>query len=155
MDVALPANNFTCAYDPATGILRGHWAGPGAAATLPACYKQLLAVAQAHKDCRFWLLDMQHRDWHDESFARWFGECFAPQVSAALGQPVFIACVVRPGQRPQVEHLRTDLLLRLAAEVTIFPFYFDNVANATAWLRDQQAGDPPLASQLAAGYHSA
>jgi hypothetical protein len=97
---------------------------------------------------------MQHRDWHDEAFSQWFGEYFAPQVSAAIGQPLFIACVVRPGQRLQIEDSRTELLLRLAAEFTIFPFYFDNVANANAWLRDQQAGDQPLANLLAADYHS-
>lgn len=155
MDVALPANEFTYAYEPATAMLRGNWAGPVPAATLPACYGQLLAAAQAHGACRFWLLDIQCRDWHDEAFARWFGDYFAPQVSTALGQPLFIACVVRPGQRLQIEDFRTELLLRLAAKFTIFPFYFDNVANAYAWLRDQQAGDLPLAHLLGTGYQAA
>ncbi|GAB3635063.1 hypothetical protein GCM10027422_06530 [Hymenobacter arcticus] len=154
MDVALPPDKFTCAYEPATATLRGSWAGPVAAATLPACYTQLLAVAQAHGACRFWLLDMQRRDWHDEAFVRWFGEWFIPQASAALGQPLFIACVVRPGQRPQVEDGRTELLLRRAAAHTIFPFYFDNAANAQAWLRDQQASDQPPARRVATSYQS-
>jgi hypothetical protein len=141
MDVALPADKFTCTYEPATAMLCGSWAGPVLSATLPACYGQLLATAQAHGACRFWLLDMQRRDWHDGAFAQWFGDYFAPQVSAVLSKPLFIACVVQPGQRPQVEGCRTELLLRLAAEFNIFPFYFDSAANARAWLSDQQAGD--------------
>jgi hypothetical protein len=152
MDVALPADKFTCAYEPATDLLRASWAGPVPAATLPACYGQLLAVAQACGACRFWLLDMQQRDWHDGAFAQWFGNYFAPQVSAALGQPLFIACVVQPGQRLQIEDSRTELLLRLAAEFNIFPFYFDNIANACSWLRDQQAGERPLANLAATSY---
>jgi hypothetical protein len=155
MDAALPADKFTCAYEPATDLLRGSWAGPVPAAMLPACYGQLLAVAQAYGACRFWLLNMQQRDWHDGAFAQWFSSSFAPQASAALGQPLFIACVVQPGQRLQIEQDRTNLLLRLAAEFNIFPFYFDNIANAYAWLRDQQAGDQALANLAAAGYQSA
>ncbi|MDJ0366586.1 hypothetical protein QMK33_15610 [Hymenobacter sp. H14-R3] len=152
MDVALPADKFACAYEPATATLRGSWAGPVAAATLPACYAQLLAMAQAHGACRFWLLDMQQRDWHDAAFAQWFGEYFVPQVSAVLGQPLFMACVVRPAQRLQVEDGRTELLLRRAAAFTIFPFYFDNAAHAHAWLRDQQTGDRSLARRAATSY---
>lgn len=155
MDVALLADKFTCAYEPAINLLRASWAGAVPAATLPACYSQLLAVAQACGECRFWLLDMQQRNWHDEAFARWFCSYFAPQVSTVLGQPLFIACVVQPGQRRQIEDGRTELLLRLAAEYNIFPFYFDNIANAYAWLRDQQAGDRPLANLAAISYQPA
>ncbi len=145
MAVALPPDTFTCAYEPLTDTLRGTWAGPVPAAALPTCYDQLLAVARAHGACRFWLLDMQHRDWHDAAFAQWFGECFAPQASAALGQPLFVACLVRPGQRPQIEAYRMGRLLRQVAACNVFPFYFDKAPDARAWLRHQQVGDLPAA----------
>jgi hypothetical protein len=150
----LPSSDvFNWAYEPHPALLRGHWAGPVPATELPACYQLLLAAAQAHRACRFWLLDMQQRAWHDAAFAQWFGECFAPQASAALGQPLFIACLVQPDERPQVEAQRTELLLRQAAQYNVFPFYFTSEADARTWLRDQQAGEcpppAPVARQLA------
>lgn len=136
----LPATTFHWAYDPAHELLTACWAAPVPVATLAASYHHLLAAAQAHGGCRFWLLDMQQRNWHDAAFAQWFSEDFAWQAGAVLGQALFIACVVQPAQRPLVEAPRTDALLRQAARHNLFPFFFDSEAAARAWLRHQQAG---------------
>jgi hypothetical protein len=143
-----PLDAFSWAYEPAAGLLRGEWAGPVPAAALPACYGQLLVAAEAH-DCRFWLLDMRRRNWHDAAFAEWFSADFAAQASQVVGQPLFIACVVRPGQRPQVEGQCNELLLRQITAYNVFPFYFTDERLARAWLRDQQAAETPPAARLA------
>ncbi len=143
MVVALPVPVFSLAYEPRTTVLRGAWAAPVPAAALPGYYTQLLAAAQAHGHCRFWLLDMRQRNWHDDDFGRWFSEQFMPRAAAALGHPLFLALVVQPGQRPHVEGSRTEQLLRRAARHNVFPFYFESEADARAWLYDQQAGEQP------------
>lgn len=148
MVVALPpvsADAFSLAYEPRTDTLLGTWAGPVPAAALPGCYGRLLAAACAHGDCRFWLLHLQQRNWHDEVFGQWFNAEFAPRAGVVLGRPLFLACVVHPGQRPHVEASRTGQLLRQAASRNVFPFYFEREADARAWLYDQQAGDQPAA----------
>jgi hypothetical protein len=143
-----PLDAFSWAYEPAAGLLRGEWAGPVPAAALPACYGQLLVAAEAH-DCRFWLLDMRRRNWHDAAFAEWFSTDFAAQASQVVGQPLFIACVVQPGQRPQVEGQCNEQLLRQITAYNVFPFYFADERLARAWLRDQQAAETPPAARLA------
>jgi len=149
MAFALPSDVFSLAYEPRTDILRGSWAGPLPASALPECYAQLLEAACAHGRCRFWLLDLQARNWSDDSFNRWFTAQFIPQVLSTLGQPVFLACVVRPGQRTHVEDGRTGLLLRQVAGCNIYPFYFATEADARAWLADQQAGEQPAPDRQA------
>jgi hypothetical protein len=147
MPVVLPPSSteaFSWAYEPTTGLLRGEWAGPVASAVLPGCYGQLLVAAERH-DCRFWLLDMQRRNWHDEDFARWFTTSFAAQASQTVGQPLFIAYVALPGQRAQVEGHCNEQLLRLLTAYNVFPFYFTEERLARAWLRDQQAAETPPA----------
>ena len=144
MAFALPSDVFSLAYEPRTDILRGSWAGPLPASALPGCYAQLLAAAHAHGRCRFWLLDLQARNWSDEAFNRWFAAQFMPQVLTTLGQPLFMACVVQPGQRPNVEDGRTEQFLRQLAGRNIYPFYFATEADARAWLYDQQAGEEAM-----------
>ncbi|MGI4759599.1 MAG: hypothetical protein ACRYF0_02745 [Janthinobacterium lividum] len=136
---------FSVAYELRTDILLGAWAGGVPAAALPGCYDQLLAAARAHGNCRFWLLRLQQRNWHDEGFGQWFNEEFAPWAGAALGSPLFVACVMHPSQRPHVEASRTEQLLRRVAGRNIFPFYFENETDARDWLCDQQAGEQPAA----------
>jgi len=144
-----PLHTFSWTYEPLAGLLRGEWAGPVPNDVLPACYGQLLVAAKAH-DCRFWLVNMQRRNWHDAAFAEWFSTVFAARASQAVGQPLFIACVVRPGQRPQVEGQCNEQLLRQITAYNVFPFYFTEERLARAWLRDQQAAEaPPAAPQLA------
>ena len=143
-----PIDAFGWSYEKATGLLRGEWARPVPSAVLPACYGQLLVAAEAH-DCRFWLLDMQHRNWHDEDFARWFSHVFAAQASQVVGQPLFLACVVSPAQRAQVEGRCNEQLLRQITAYNVFPFYFTEERLARAWLRDQQAAETPPGARRA------
>ena len=148
MTLTLPhtlVDEFSWAYEPAAGLLRGEWARPVPTAALPACYGQLLVAAEAH-DCRFWLMDMRRRNWHDAAFAEWFSTDFAQRASQAVGQPLFIACVVQPGQRPQVEGQCNEQLLRQITDYNVFPFYFTEEDQARAWLRDQQLAEGPAAS---------
>lgn len=150
MSFALPhpaATAFSWAYEPLTGLLCGEWSRPVPSAALSACYTQLLVAAEAH-DCRFWLLDMKHRNWHDEAFAQWFSTAFAAQAGHIVGQPLFIAYLVSPGQRVQVEARRTEQLLRQITAYNVYPFYFTDERLARAWLRDQQAADLPPTGQL-------
>lgn len=141
-----PVDAFSWAYEPAAGLLRAEWAGPVPSAALPACYGQLLVAAEAH-DCRFWLVDLRRRNWHDAAFAEWFSTDFAQRASQAVGQPLFMACVVQPGQRPQVEGQCNEQLLRQITAYNVFPFYFTEEGLARAWLRDQRAAEGPPATQ--------
>jgi hypothetical protein len=148
MAFALPSSAaaaFSFTYESPTAILLGTWAGLVPAAALPDCYNQLLAAAHAHGNCRFWLMPMQQRNWHDEAFGQWFGEEFAPRAVALLGAPLFLACVVHPSQRSHVEASSTRQLLRRTAGRNVFPFYFENEADARLWLADQQARERPAA----------
>lgn len=135
-----PVDVFSWTYEPHNGILRADWAGPLPLSELPACYDQLLAVAKAH-GCRFWLLDIRRRNWHDAAFAQWFSHVFAAQASRAVGQPLFLACLVVPTWRPQVEGQCTEQLLRRITDYNVFPFYFTNEELARTWLHDQQAAE--------------
>jgi hypothetical protein len=131
---------FSWAYEPGTGFLRGEWAGPLPLRELPTCYGQLLVAAEAH-DCRFWLLDMRRRNWHDAAFAEWFSQVFVAQASRAVGQPLFLACLVPPGWRSQVEGQCNEQLLRRIIDYNVFPFYFTEEQPARAWLHDQRTAD--------------
>ncbi len=132
---------FSLFYEPHDEILTGVWPRPLAPAQLPTCYEQLLAAAQAQRSCRFWLLDMRQRDWHSAAFRRWFTAEFVPRAVATLGQPLFIAYVVADEQQQFIESAPTDALLRQAATLNCFPFYFTCEEAALAWLRDQQAAE--------------
>lgn len=148
MPVTLPLSPvaaFSYGYEPATRLLRGEWAGPVPSAVLPACYGQLLAAAEA-QNCRFWLLDMRRRNWHDAAFAEWFTTTFAAQASQVVGQPIFIAYLVLDGQRPQVEGYCNEVLLRQITEYNVFPFYFTDEQQARSWLHDQQAAETQSAA---------
>ncbi len=135
-----PADVFSCTYEPHTGFLRGEWSGPLPLSALPACYDHLLATAQVH-GCRFWLLDIRRRNWHDAAFAQWFSQAFVPQASRAVGQPLFLACLVVPTWRPQVEGQCTEQLLRQITDYNVFPFYFTEEQPARAWLHDQRVAE--------------
>jgi len=126
--------------------LRGGWSGPVPLAQLPACYEALLTAAQAQSNCPFWLLDMRLRNWHSAEFAHWFTTQFMVRAVATLGQPLFIAYLVADEQQVPIESAATEDMLRQAAAVNCYPFYFRNEASALAWLRDQQAADQPAAS---------
>ena len=143
-----PLEVFSYQYEEATNLLQGEWAGPVPSEVLTACYGQLLAAAEAH-NCRFWLLHMQRRNWHDAAFAEWFSSVFAAQASQAVGQPIFIACVVLAEQRAQIEGRCNEQLLRQVTDYNVFPFYFTDERLARAWLHDQQAAEAPPAAPLA------
>ena len=143
MAFALPPNSFSLAYEPSRGTVVGGWSKPVEMAQLRACYEALLAAAQAHKNCRFWLLDLRQRNWHTPEFARWFTTDFVPRAVATLRQPLFIAYLVADEQQPYIESEATNNILRQAAAVNCYPFYFECEPDALAWLHDQYEAEQP------------
>ncbi len=143
MTLALHPDVFSLFYEPGSNILRGRWPGLVPLAQLPACYEAMLTAAQMQGNCHFWLLDMRPRNWHSAEFAHWFTTAFVARAVATLGQPLFIAYLVADEQQVPVESAATEDMLRQAATVNCYPFYFRNEAAALSWLHDQQAADQP------------
>jgi hypothetical protein len=55
---------FSLNYEVEPRLLVGRWLQDSAEDDLYPAYRQLLAAAKAHDNCRFWLLDMRQRSWH-------------------------------------------------------------------------------------------
>ncbi len=134
----LPPDGFHLAYEPGSDTLAAAWPRSLPMELLPACYEALLAAAQAQHSCRFWLLDIRQRNWHSAEFGHWFITEFVPRAVAALGQPLFMAFLVADEQQQFIESAATDTILRQAAKLNCFPFYFNYEEAALAWLRDQR-----------------
>lgn len=135
------ATAFSVAFDAQGRRLLGCWHTPTTDATLRAHYAELLAAAQAHGNCRYWLLDLRGRDWHSAEFGRWFTHEYAPQVHATLGQPVFLAYVLSPAHYTAVDAPSAHALQVGCVEHDLYTYYFDNAPDALAWLEHQQAFD--------------
>ncbi|SFQ37115.1 hypothetical protein [Hymenobacter arizonensis] len=97
-------------------------------------YARLLAAAQEHGNCRFWLLDMRQRAWHSAAFAAWFSGLLAQQVVRELGAPVFVAYVASEEHRATIESISTAATLRKAAKSELYPHFFNNEKDAAEWL---------------------
>ncbi|TDN38244.1 hypothetical protein E4631_06260 [Hymenobacter sp. UV11] len=141
MTLALPPDVFQVSYEPSDDILAADWPRPLPMELLPACYEKMLAAAQAQHNCRFWLLDIRQRNWHSAEFGYWFLAEFVQRAVAALGQPLFMAYLVADEQQQFIESGPTDTMLRQAARLNCFPFYFSYEEAALAWLRDQRAAE--------------
>ncbi|MDO7887065.1 hypothetical protein [Hymenobacter cheonanensis] len=131
-------DTFHLRHDAAAQLLRGHWPAPVLDADLRSHYAELLAQAQEHAGCRYWLLDMRRRAWHMPSFDTWFSAGFAAEVQAALGQPVFIAYVLSPRHQTAAESTRTQVAQRACAQHDVYPCFFAEEDAALAWLHHQQ-----------------
>ncbi|QKG56820.1 hypothetical protein GKZ68_09415 [Hymenobacter sp. BRD128] len=129
---------FYLHYDAATQLLRGRWPTPVLDADLRGHYAELLAQAQAHAGCRYWLLDMRQRNWHMPSFGAWFSAEFAAPVRAALGQPVFIACLLSARHQTAAESARSQAIQRACARHDVYPYFFASEEAALDWLHYQQ-----------------
>lgn len=134
---------FTLAYDAAANNLLATWTGsPAPDTALHAHYAELLAAAQAHSGCRFWLLDRRQRAWHSPTFGHWFGHDFAARVEATLGRPTFIAYLLTPTQhQASADGPGGEATQRACAAHNVYPFFFGDELAALAWLRHQQALD--------------
>lgn len=130
---------FSLVHEAERHLLVGRWLHNPAESDLYPTYRQLLATAQTHGNCRYWLLDMRGRSWPSAAFARWFSGPLAGQVVHEMGAPVFIAYLVDESRRAVIESVATDATLRQAAQVEFYPYFFDNEAAARDWLLYYQA----------------
>ena len=141
---------FDFGYVPDSRLLRGCWHGTVTADDLYGHYAELMAAAETHGNCRFWLLDMRLRNWHTSSFSRWFGNEFAELAHITLGQPIFMAYVLHPNHRAIADSPGMQAVQCHCAAHGVYPFFFDHDAAALDWLMHQQAHDAALFN-LAAG----
>jgi hypothetical protein len=137
LPVAHSPDGFTLTYLPDQHLLIGRWMRPATLAELQAHYAELLQAAQAHGNCRHWLLDVRRRTINDPEAARWFGEEFGPKLPTVLGQPVVVAYFARVGQ----DVAATDPTLGENIRQGYFHgakyHYFDLESEALAWLAQQ------------------
>ena len=100
----------------------------------------MLAAARETGNCRFWLLDLRRRPLAGPDLNEWFREQFSPQVTAALGGPLFTAYLAGPHQRIAAESAEMELHLRHAATLDSYPLFYDDEAEAVKWLVEQRSG---------------
>ena len=141
----LASSHFDLAYDLGSQRLVGCWHGAVTEKDLYLHYAELMAAAEAHGNCRFWLLDMRERNWHTPGFGRWFGNDFAEMAHATLGQPLFIAYVLSLSHKVIVDSPGVQVTQYQCAAYSVYPFFFDSEAAALDWLAHQQAHDEPAA----------
>lgn len=138
---------FTVSYNTATQHVQARWRGNVPDADLYAHYAELMATAEAHGNCRFWLLDMDGRNWPTFAFRHWFGTEFAPLIHAALHQPVFMAYVVSDSQNVQINTPSIQTIQYHCVTHDVYPLFFTSEAAACDWLLQQQAHDTPPPAQ--------
>jgi len=132
---------FTLTYDAGAQQLLAHWRGSVPEANLYAHYAELMALAEAHGNCRFWLLNVGERNWHTPGFRHWFANEFVGLLHAAMQQPVFMAYVVSAAQAELVKTPVIQAVEHNSAQHDVYPFFFGSEAAARDWLAHQQAHD--------------
>ena len=130
---------FQAQYVPAEKLLCGAWTAPTLDVDIRDHYSEVLAQAQEHGGCRYWLLDLRQRNWHMPSFGQWFSTDFAPTAHAVLGQPLFVAYLLSPRHRAIAESDRAQACQRRCAQHDVYTYYFADEDAAFDWLRHQQA----------------
>ena len=136
-----PSTAFSLEYRPDLGLIIGRWLKDLPPPELQGTYEAMLAAAQAHGNCRFWLLDLRRRPVAGPDLNAWFRDQFSPRIAAALNGPLFTAYLAGPHQRPAAESNAMELYFRREAAVDAFPQLFENEAEAMAWLRAGQERD--------------
>lgn len=129
---------FSLEYRADLGILIGRWLRELPPPELQGTYETMLATARANGNCRYWLLDLRRRPLAGPGLNEWFRDQFTPQVTAALGGPLFTAYLAGPHQTLAAESAEMELYLRHAATLDSYPFFYDEEAEAMNWLREQQ-----------------
>lgn len=135
------ATAFSLEYRADLGLIIGRWLLDLPPPALQGTYEAMLAAAQAHGNCRFWLLDLRRRPVAGPDLNAWFRDQFSPRIAAALNGPLFTAYLAGPHQRPATESDAMELYFRREAAVNAFPQLFENESEAVAWLRAGQERD--------------
>ena len=142
------AEIFSIDYVAAEHLLVGRWLHDTNDDGLYPSYERLLAEAKTHSNCRYWLLDMRLRSWHTTTFTQWFAELLANKAVREVGAPIFVAYVAAETHRTDIESVATQAMLRQAAQVEFYPYFFNSETAARDWLLYYQANPdqkPPLA----------
>lgn len=132
------SNAFSLEYRRDLGILIGRWLTNVPPPALQGTYEAMLAAAQAHGNCRFWLLDLRRRPVAGPDLNEWFRDQFSPRLPAALNGPLLTAYLAGPHQRPAAESHELELYLRREGAANAFPELFDNEREAMEWLAREQ-----------------
>jgi hypothetical protein len=145
---SIAAEIFPIDYVAAEHLLVGRWLHDTGDDDLYPSYERLLAEAKAHGNCRYWLLDMRLRNWHTATFTKWFAELLTHQAVHEVGAPIFVAYVAAETHRTDIESVATQAMLRQAAQIEFYPYFFNSETDAHEWLLYYQAHPeqtPPLA----------
>ncbi len=136
-----PDYTFTYSYDPVLDLVLAFWRGTVPDADLYAQYAELMATAEAHDHCRWWLLDIRARSWPSTSFRHWMNTEFAPLAKAALVKPLSIAYVIADEQNEYINQAGIQNVRHNLAGHDVQPAFFDTEAAAREWLAQQRAHD--------------
>lgn len=136
--VDFSTNSFSLEYRADLGILIGRWLTDLPPPELQGTYEAMLAAAQAHGNCRFWLLDLRRRPVAGPDLNEWFRDQFSPRLAAALDGLLVTAYLAGPHQRPAAESRALELYLRGEGAVNAFPKLFDAEREAVEWLSLEQ-----------------
>ena len=134
-----PSSNLTIIVEPSSGILRAMWARSLLTAGLIDSYLQLLSVAEAQGNCRFWHLDLRMSIWPAATFMHWLSDIYAPLATQRLGGKVYMACWVSARHQAHVEEALTVAVQQRGAASDFYPAFFTKEPEARAWLLQQQA----------------
>jgi len=148
--ISSPRSMFDTMYSTTQRLLLDRWHGPVDFTQLPGHYTSLLALAQQHQGCRFWLLDLRACAWSTPMLSPLFSHYFALHAGGVLGCPLFIAYVLPPAPYALAQASTPDHLLRLCAAHQVYPSFFEAKADALAWLHHQQGLDVTYCAQRAA-----
>ena len=130
-------DSFSLTYMPDEHLLIGRWLRPVQLADIQTHYAAVLEAAQAHDNCRHWLLDVRRRQLNDPAVVRWFGQEFSPRLPALLGQPVVIAYFSMVNQDFASEDPNLWENIKQGAMQGSHYCYFNQESAALAWLAQQ------------------
>lgn len=130
-------DSFTLSYLSDQRLLIGRWLRPVALDALQTHYAALLEAAQAHDNCRHWLLDVRRRKINEPAAVQWFGEEFSPTLPTLLGRPVVIAYFSMVNQDFASEDPNLWENIRQGALQGSHYCYFNQESEALAWLAQQ------------------
>jgi hypothetical protein len=135
--ITFSPDSFTLSYLPDQGLLIGRWLRPVSLEALQMHYAALLETAQAHGNCRHWLLDVRRRQINEPAVVQWFGQEFSPKLPTLLGRPVVIAYFSMVNQDFASDDPNLWENIRQGALQGSQYCYFNQESAALAWLAQQ------------------
>lgn len=131
---------------PKDRLLHVRWTAPVDDPRLSSHFFDVLTAARNQSWCRFWLVDMRGCPWPRPAHWQWLGGPYARYAAQVLGHPLFVAFVLDPSHYQYVYAQPTKQALCTSANYDVYPYFFDNDADARDWLLHQQALDLAVAA---------